>query len=148
MIFPVAASILDKIDDYRKVLEAYSHPLLDFISWKPTADHNVEVLNEPIDYYRYFDATKQTEFLYDCVEDTIKNIIPREVNYLIKYDELKRYLDDQFEMPDKTVAILVRFLEQNEGKLSKRAKTKEFNALNEDEIILIENKYNEIFLKE
>lgn len=148
MVFPVSASILDKIDDYRKALEAYSHPLLDIIKWKPTANHNVEVLNEPIDYYRYFDATKQAEFLYDCVEDTIKNIIPREVNYLIKYDELKRYLDDQFEMPDKTVALIVRFLEQNEGKLSKRARTREFSALNEDEIILIEDKYNEIFLEE
>ena len=52
--------------------------------------------------HRAFDATKQAEFLYDCVEDTIKNIIPKEVDYLIKYDELKRHLDDYFEMPDKT----------------------------------------------
>ena len=146
MIFPVSASILDRIDDYRKVLESYSHPLLDFIKWKPTPEHNVEVLNETIDYYRYFDATRQAEFLYECVEDTIINIIPAEVDYLIKYDEFKRYIDDRFEMPDKTVALLVRFLEQNSGEISQRGKTGEFKALTDQEIDEIEDIYKKIFL--
>ena len=147
MIFPVSAAILDRIDDYRKVLESYSHPLLDFIEWKPTPKHNVDVLNETSDYYRYFDLTRMAEFLYDCVEDTIKNIIPREVDYLHKYDEMKRYLDDHFEMPDKTVALLIRFLEQNDGKLSKRARTREFDALTDEEVREIENRYREVFLE-
>jgi Fic family protein len=148
IIFPVSASILNHIDDYRKILESYSHPLLDFIEWKPTPNHNVEVLNETIDFYRYFDATKQAEFLYDCVNDTIENVIPNEVNYLQKYDKMKGYLDDVFEMPDKEVALLIRFLEQNNGKLSKRAIEKEFPALEESEIKDIENTYHEIFIKE
>jgi Fic family protein len=148
IIFPVSASILNHINDYRKVLESYSHPLLDFIEWKPTPNHNVEVLNETIDFYRYFDATKQAEFLYDCVNDTIENVIPNEVDYLQKYDEMKGYLDDVFEMPDKEVALLIRFLEQHNGKLSKRAIEKEFTALEESEIKDIENTYHEIFIAE
>ncbi|MFV2057521.1 MAG: Fic family protein [Thiohalomonadales bacterium] len=148
VIFPVSASILDHIDDYRNVLESYSHPLLEFIEWKPTANNNVEVLNETSDYYRYFDATKQAEFLYDCVQDTIENIIPNEVNYLDRYDEMKRYLDDNLEMPDKTVALLIRFIEKNNGQLSKRAREKEFDALTEEEVRDIENRYQEIFLEE
>ncbi len=146
MIFPVSASILDNIDDYRKILESYSLPLLDHIDWKETKDHNVEVLNETIDYYRYFDATKQAEFLYDCVNDTIQNIIPEEVNYLSKYDEFKRYLEDEFEMPDSLIASVVRFLEQNKGELSKRAKENEFRELKAGEIKRIEKKYKKIFL--
>jgi len=141
IIFPVSASILNHIDDYRKVLESYSQPLLDFIEWEETKNHNVEVMNETIDFYRYFDATKQAEFLYNSVEDTIRNIIPEEINYLIKYDEFKRYLDDEFEMPDNTVALLIKFLEQNNGKLSKRAREKEFAALTDDEIKEIERNY-------
>lgn len=141
IIFPVSASILSHIDDYRKVLESYSQPLLDIIEWEETKNHNVEVMNETIDFYRYFDATKQAEFLYNCVDDTIRNIIPEEINYLIKYDEFKRYLDDEFEMPDTTVALLIKFLEQNNGKLSKRAREKEFAALSDDEIKEIERNY-------
>lgn len=145
IIFPVSASILDHIQDYQKVLEAYSHPLLDLIEWKTTSDNNVEVLNETIDLYRYFDATESAEFLYDCVSDTIVNIIPNEVKYLKHYDDFKRYLDDEFEMPDKMVALLVRFLEQGEGKISKRTREKEFALLDEAEILNIEATFQEIF---
>lgn len=146
VIFPVSASILDHINDYHSVLELYSHPLLDLIKWKETPDHNVEVLNETIDLYRYYDATKQAEFLYDCTADTINRIIPEEVNYLIQYDEFKKYINNNFEMPDKLVATLVRFLQQNNGVLSKRAKEKEFNGLTEKEADNIEKTFNEIFI--
>jgi len=145
IIFPISASILNRIDDYKKVLESYSQPLLDFIEWEETKKNNIKVLNNTIDYYRYFDCTKQAEFLFECVEDTVKNVIPNEVKYLINYDSLKQYLDDKFEMPDKTVALLVRFLEQSDGKLSKRVKEKEFAKLTEDEVTEIENTYNDIF---
>ncbi len=145
IIFPVSASILNHIDDYRRALEAYSQPLLDLIQWNETSKHNVEVINDTIDYYRYFDATKQAEFLYDCVKDTIENIIPQEIDYLIKYDQLKQYLDEQYEMPDKMVALLIRFLEQNNGQLSKRAIENEFSILTTAEIKDIEHEYRTIF---
>lgn len=145
IIFPVSAAILEKIGDYRKVLESYSQPLLDFIEWKKTPDNNVEVLNETIDYYRYFDATAQAEFLFECVEHTINNIIPQEVAYLQKYDQMKAWLDDKFEMPDRIVALLVRFLEQNNGKISKRAREKEFKELTDNEIQQIEKQYQTFF---
>jgi len=146
VIFPISASILHHIDDYRKVLESYSHPLLDFIQWKQTPDNNVEVVNPTIDLYRYYDATKQAEFLYECAEDTINRVIPEEVNYLIKYDKFKLYIDDSFEMPDKLIATLLRFLEQNEGVLSKRAREKEFKMLTDKECKDIENMFNELFV--
>ncbi len=59
----------------------------------------------------------------------IDTIIPQEVNYLWKYDSMKAWLDDKFEMPDNLVALLIRILEQNKGRLSKRAGIKEFKTL-------------------
>jgi len=148
IVFPVSAAILERIDDYRKVLASYSQPMLDFIEWKETENHNVEILNETFDYYRYFDATPQSEFLFECVERTIDNIIPNEVDYLQKYDEMKVWLDNTFEMPDKMVAMLIRFLEQNNGALSKRAQDKEFKDLTSNEIKKIEKQYKIIFEKD
>ncbi|MCF8226575.1 MAG: Fic family protein [Bacteroidales bacterium] len=145
IIFPVSAAILERIDEYRKVLESYSHPLLDFIEWRTTQDHNVEVLNSTADYYKYYDATLQAEFLFDCIDYTIMKIIPVEVSYIQNYDRMKTWLDDNFEMPDKTVALLIRFLEQNNGKLSNRARAQEFSALNNKEVELIENQYQDVF---
>jgi Fic/DOC family len=145
IIFPVSAAILDRINDYRKVLESYSHPLLDFIEWKKTANNNIAVLNKTIDYYRYFDATAQAEFLFECMDYTINKIIPKEVAYLQKYDDMKAWLDDTFQMPDKTVALLIRFLEQNNGVLYKRAREKEFAALTDEEVKEIEKNYQIYF---
>ena len=124
-------------------MESYYHPILELIEWKTTSDHNVEVRNNTIDYYRYFDATKQAEILFDCALDTIDRIISEEVSYIYKYDEFKRFIDDQFEMPDKLVLMMVRFLEQNGGTLSKRAK--EFFELFDDEVKKIEIAFQEIF---
>jgi Fic family protein len=138
IIFPVSAIILERLIEYREVLEHFSRSRLDKVEWKPTSDNNVEVLNETADLYRYFDATKQAEFLYSCVQQTIEKTIPEEVDYLEKYDRLKYWLDNEFDMPDKTVALLVRFLEQGNGKLSERAQTKEFQALTSDEVASIE----------
>ena len=144
-IFPVSAIILQRLDEYRRVLEAYSRPRLDLIKWKPSLDNNVQILNDTIDSYRYFDATRPAEFLYTCVKQTIEETIPQEVAYLQKYDQFKDFINDHFEMPDKMVALLAQFLNQGKGKLSARAKTKEFQALNDKEIEIIENKYKEIF---
>lgn len=146
IIFPVSAIILERLDEYRQALEHYSTPSLDLIGWKPTPDNNVDVLNNTIDLYRYYDATKQAEFLYSCVQQTIEETIPDEVDYLEKYDQLKDFFDNQFEMPDKMVALIVRFLEQGNGKLSESARTKEFSALQPDEVEMIENKYREVFI--
>jgi hypothetical protein len=146
IIFPVSAIILERLDEYRRVLESFSKPRLDLIEWKTAENNNVKVLNETIDLYRYFDATKQVEFLYSCVQQTIEQTIPEEVDYLEKYDLMKDYLDNLYEMPDKTVALLIRFLDQGNGKLSERVRSKEFKELTNGEVEAIEHKYQEIFL--
>lgn len=145
MIFPVSSIILERLEEYRKVLETFSVPRLDLVEWRPDDKNNVQVLNETISLYRYFDATKQAEFLYNCVHQTIEYTIPQEVGYLEKYDLMKDYLDNVFEMPDKLIDLVVRFLEQGNGKFSERAKNKELNALTENEAAQIEGRYKEIF---
>jgi hypothetical protein len=67
-----------------------------------TSDNNVEILNETIDYYRYFDAS-QAEIFFDCVDYTINRIIPQEVEYLQKYDAMKAWLDDSYEMYNESI---------------------------------------------
>ncbi|OGU56053.1 MAG: cell filamentation protein Fic [Ignavibacteria bacterium GWF2_33_9] len=145
IVFPVSSAILERIIDYRKVLESFSSPLLEFINWEKTSKNNIQVLNDTIDFYRYFDATKQTEFLIECVEETINNIIPREAEYLLKYDKMKIWLDDEFQMPDKMIDLLINILTHNEGKLSKRKSDKMFAELTEKEVKKIETEFSNLF---
>lgn len=148
LVFPVSAVILDRIDDYRRTLEHYSRPRLELVEWRPTDKGNVEILNESINLYRYFDATNQAEFLFECVEKTVNKTLPEEVNYLTKYDNLNDFLKNYIDMPDKLADLLIRFLNQNGGRLSNRARGKEFSTLTDKEVQAIENKYDEIFHRE
>jgi hypothetical protein len=145
LVFPVSAIILERIEEYREILEHYSKPRLDLIKWRPTGKNNVEVLNNTLDLYRYFDATKQAEFLFKCVEETVNKTLPEEVEYLNKYDLLNEFIKNYIDMPDMTVDLLIRFLSQKDGKLSKRAREKEFEKLTESEIQVLETKYAEVF---
>ena len=144
-MFPVSAVILRKIDRYRKVLESYSRPLLGLIDWRPTLDGNVEVLNETADYYRYFDATRHAEFLYGCVAETVEQDLPNEVKYLAAYDRFVSRIQSLFDVPNSKLDLLWRFLQQNEGKFSKRARAKEFSQLTDKEVAQIEKAFDEVW---
>jgi Fic family protein len=144
-IFPVSYVILQRIKSYISILEAFSYPRLKLIKWRPTLKNNVEVLNETINLYRYFDATKQAEFLFSCIQETIDEVLPNEITYLKKHDEMKQFIESYLDMPDRLVNLLIIFLNQNQGKLSKHAKEGEFEMLTKNEIEMIEEKYQSIF---
>ncbi len=145
LVFPVSSVMLDRIDDYRKTLQAHSAPLMDFIEWRPTAERNVEVLNDTADLFRYFDCTQAAEFLYACVQRTVEHDLPREIDTLRRHDEAMSRIMEMVEMPDRLAQNLILFIRQNDGTLSARKREKEFSALSDDEVQSLENIIQDIF---
>src|SRR5262249_3897779 len=119
MVFPVSSVMLDRIEDYRRTLQDHSGPLMPYIEWRPTADRNVEVLNDTADLYRYFDCTANAEFLYECVARAVEHDLPKEIDYLRRHDEARRRITEIVDMPDRIAHDLLMFIEQNGGTLSK-----------------------------
>lgn len=138
MVFPVSSVMLDRIDDYRKVLQSHSAHLMPYIEWRPTPQRNVEVLNDTADLYRYFDCTEAAEFLYSCVARTVEKDLPREMNYLRRRDEALRRIMETVEMPDRVAENLVMFIRQNNGALPKKRRRREFEALTDKEVAGLE----------
>jgi hypothetical protein len=143
--FPVSAAILDRIDDYRNVLESYSGRLLPLVRWEATEKNNIKVLNDTGDFYRFFDATPHAEFLYACVRKTIDEDLPNETAFLKNFDAFRAGIENMIDMPERTLHNLLGFLRQNEGRLSKRARENEFSELTADEVTQIENLYGATF---
>jgi hypothetical protein len=143
-VFPVSAAILRHVSEYERVLRSYSAPLLDCVEWEATERGNVRVVNETDGFYRYFDATAHAEFLYERVEETVEHDLPREVAYLEGFDcfaeRVQRLLG---EMPHSTVDLLHSFLAQGKGRLSKRARGKEFQVLTPEEAEAVEDLWAE-----
>lgn len=145
MVFPVSSVMLDRIDDYRSTLRQHSGPLMPFIEWRPTPEHNVEVLNATADLYRYFDCTEQAEFLYECVSRTVEHDLPREIDYLRRHDEAMRRIMDAVEMPDRIAEDLVMFVRQNRGTLAKNRREHQFKELTDDEVTRLERIVDDAF---
>lgn len=145
VVFPVSSAILERIADYKAVLESYSSKLLPLIQWEPTPQGNVHVLNATADLYRYPDLTAHAEFLFGAVAKTIREDLPKETEFLARYDRFRNALQDMIDMPETTANLLFRFLDQNGGRFSNRAREREFAALNSQEISSIEDLYALIF---
>ena len=111
-------------------------------------DGTVEVTNDTADYYRYFDATAHAEFLYQCVEQTVDRDLPEEVAYLESYDRFARSVQEIVDMPAEKFDLLHRFLRQEGGRISKRAREGEFSALTSEEAEQIEVLYRDSFENE
>lgn len=148
VMFPVSAAILDRIDEYRRMLESYSARLLPHVRWEPTEGGNVRVLNDTGDFYRFFDATPHAEFLYSCVERTIEEDLPGETDFLRRYDAFRGDVEALFDMPERMIDLLFRFLHQNGGRLSRRAREREFSALTDAEAERLEAVYRDRFADE
>ena len=145
IVFPVSAVMLDRVDEYRGTLQDHSGPLMPFIQWRSTPEHNVEVLNETADFYRYYDCTEEAEFLYECVARTVQHDLPREIDYISRRAEAVSRIMDAVEMPDRVAENLVMFIRHNEGALPKKRRTGEFRELRDDEVTLIEDIVKDAF---
>ena len=145
LVFPVSSVMLDRIDEYREILQDHTLPLMDFIDWIPTSDHNVEVRNDTADLYRYYDCTKAAEFLYRCVKRTIDMDLPKEIEYLKRHDQTMSRIMESVDMPDRLVQNFILFVRQNCGTLSARKREKFFASLTDSEQAELEKIVNDEF---
>ena len=144
MIFPISNVILDEIEKYRDILIEHTGPLMKMIDWEATDTGNVKIINNTDDLYRFFDCTASCEFIYECVEKTIKETLPDELKYLSSFDKVYEEINEIIEMPDNKIKSLITFILQNDKKLSKTKKEKYYKELTAQEInnieeIIIEN---------
>jgi len=84
------------------------------------------------------DATPHAKILFACVAQTIDTDLPAETRFLRAYDRFRCQISALIDVPDRTFDLLFRFLHQNGGTLSPRARAREFAALTESEVERIE----------
>ena len=146
LVFPVSTVMLERIKDYRNVLQGHSAPLMDLIHWRALPNGNVHVSNDTSDLYRYFDCTSEAEFLYECVMHTVEYSLPREIDFLTCHDTAMSDIMNFVEMPDRMAEELIILTRQNNGLLSrKRRKKHPFDKLKDAEIKRIEQIISDAF---
>jgi len=141
VLFPVYAAMLRDMTAYDRVLENFSDSIHPFIHYTMDAEQQMTVLNETAKLYRYFDATINAEYLFDCIEDTIGHDLKTELDFLQFFDAAVNAVMEIVDMPNQRAALLVRLIHQNKGRLS-NAKRQLFSEISDDEISRIEAAVN------
>ena len=135
MIFPVSSVMLQKMADYDAILESFSKPLLSVLTnYSLSAEGMMTVKQESKSFYQYINFTKMAEYLFSCIKDAIYNDMIREIEFLKNYDETKMAMQEVVEMPDNKIDLFIKFVMQNNGKLSAQKQMKYFSLLTEVEI--------------
>jgi hypothetical protein len=138
VIFPVSVSIVRDMPAYDAALESFSKPLLSLLEWEFLEDEQrVVVTGETADHYRYFDATRLAEYLYDRVAETIRKDLAEELDFLACFDRAYRGVRAVVDMPNKKVSLFVRLALQNGCRLPK-SRRKMFAELTDVEITAME----------
>lgn len=138
VILPVSVSIVRDMRAYDIALESFSTPLLSLIDWKyDEEERTVQVEGDTADYYRYFDATKLAEYLYDRVDESVRKDLAEELDFLGCYDRAYKGVRAVVDMPNKKISLFVRFAMQNSGALPKSRRGM-FEELSDYEIARME----------
>jgi hypothetical protein len=146
LIIPVSAHMLNHIKEYDAILERYSQPLMQRITY--TMDNNgaITVTNQDLvsGYFKYPDFTEQCIYLIKIIHATLQEDMPAEFIFLQRYDEAKRELQKIVDMPDKDINLMLIFLHQNKGIFPKRRRG-DFSKLTDEEIARMQAIYRAVY---
>lgn len=137
LILPVSAAILRKKVEYDRILESFSRPLMRYINWQFLEDTSIQVHNHTRDLYRFFDATMQTEFLYERLAEAVRTDLQQEAHFLELFDSALRAVRAVVDMPDRKAQSLALLCLNNGGKLAARKRNK-YSEITEAELERIE----------
>ncbi|PYS66783.1 MAG: cell filamentation protein Fic [Acidobacteria bacterium] len=127
LLFPVSAVMMRDRHRYDEVLEGFSQSVSSSIEYDLFQVGSLVVNNETAHLYRFWHATEFTEYLYDCVAETIRTDLKQEIGFLKVFDAAISATMEVEDMPDSQALLLVRLI--------KRAA---FSELSDQEVSAIE----------
>ena len=133
VIFPISAVIQRRMKDYETVLDTVSRLVNSGVEYTLDDANRMTVLNSTVDLYRYPDLTRHSEFLYECIAETLEKDWPEELNFLKQFDGASLDVREVVELPDNRLRLLVRLLLQNHGRLA-QGKRSLFSELTDEEL--------------
>ncbi len=138
-IIPVSATILQRNKEYDKVLETLSKPVMAIIDYDiDETDHSISINNDISYLYRYPDLTSHVVFLYKMMEQSISDDLIQEVLYILKYDAVKKAIEQFYDIPNKDLNLLIQLAIQNNGKIAKNKRAKFANWISDDQLVELE----------
>lgn len=145
LIIPVSAAILNHSKEYDAVLEKISKPIMAMMDFDLVEEDNSIIINNPMSYlYRYPDFTDHVIFLYEMMGAALKVDLLQEIIFILKFDKIKKQINDRYDLENKELDLLVKRLLQNEGAVSNRVRRQYSKYFDDDAFNFVEKTAIEI----
>ncbi|MCV6589672.1 MAG: Fic family protein [Marinobacterium sp.] len=146
LILPVSAVLKDQEREYLEALTDFSEKARAFWDVTYIDIDNIHFSFEGCDaIYRYWDGTACAELMVNASEEAMEQHIRKEVAYLSQYDALKRRIDREYDIADKTLSKLIMFCLSQNGRISKNRRTQHQYDVQAEVFDAIEQAYVELF---
>ncbi len=147
-IFPVSVHIVSHMEEYDKCLESFSRKIMSMTDYSLDFEGTLTKKSDPVSFYRYFDATKMAEYLFGVIENVINVDLKEELQFLVRYDNAKKDIQNRIDMPDRLIDLFIRFSLQNDGTISNSKRKSHFESLTEEEVGDLQNIVKSHFKKD
>lgn len=137
VIFPISAVILRRMRDYDGILDSVSAQIRSLVPCHTDEDGYLHIEQDTALHYRYPDLTLHAEFIYECIERTLREDWPESLRYLSNFDAIYNAVQGIVDMTSRELRLMTKLLLQNKGELSK-AKRPSFPKLKDEEITRME----------
>jgi len=134
IIFPLSAVMIKNQRFYDSSLEDFSTQLLQLVDYELDEDGVMKVLNDTRHLYKSIDMTIQVESVFEFISKTIDDELSKELEFIVSYDKSKKAIQEIVDMPDRLIDLFIRFVLQNDGKLSSAKRERYFDFLSDDEL--------------
>lgn len=143
-IVPVSAVFKRHEDGYLDVLNGFSRPTTRLWRYAPGEDAPHVISSPGGRPYRFFDATREVQFLHRMLIEAVRTELPRELCWLSGFDAAFEQLNSELNLPRPDLSALIRMVQSNNGKLSSN-KRKKYPHLPDEVIARIEEVVLEAF---
>ncbi|XOV79546.1 MAG: Fic family protein [Aestuariibacter sp.] len=125
-IVPISSAILNNMNEYDRVLEDVSRPVMALIQYDSCEETDSIVIHSDNRHlYQFPDLTDHLIFLHNMMHIAFSEELLNEIFYVIMFDQVKKSFNETFDLSEKKLGQLINVLLQNQGRFSK-AKLKTF----------------------
>lgn len=140
-ILPLSVAMKRHEQNYLLALQSFSRPMRAL--WDVTAiseaDFTFEYRSSP-SLYAHWDGGTAARFLTFCAEEALAHSLIEETRYLQAYDRAWSRIDRTFDLPNRTINLLIQWIHQNGDRLPERRRNaRELTGLKPEQIASIES---------
>ncbi|MEP7281978.1 MAG: Fic family protein [Rubrivivax sp.] len=139
-ILPLSVAMKRNEKDYLAALEAFSKPAraLWDVSFIADNEFRFDFRSSPM-VYAHWDGDAAAAFVTTCAEAALAQSLIDETVFIEAYDKALERIDHEFDLPNRTINLLIQWIRQNNGRMPERRRNApELSLLNPEQIARIE----------